>query len=381
MRRLHRPALWSLLALALVTALVLSVNTLRQLAEAPVLRLVIHGETLELDEEGQRAFAEALNRELSRSERELLLEMERWSSERLDRMFSPLDDTVDSYLDWHFSAAGSYGRLLATVGGRLDSWSEEQLRQHLLEPAGFAEATRRLQGDFADQLALRIPQRLGQVKWAMLEGFGEYRVTESGEYGSGPGDGLAEDTIDLDDLVLELSRTRLDQVRIAGSSGMAAVTAVVIARRLAVAPVMQQARALVTRFVARMGVQAGRSAVMSGGAGAAAAATGPGALVVGGVVFATSIAVFAGSEYLALNAQEKALRPGLEQGLRNEIRALRAEIETALAEATLAGSRSFHQQFLVRADAAQTVGAGDAVWPVPGQYRVFQGPVRPPQAL
>lgn len=374
--------MWLLLAVTLVAVLVLAVNALRQLAEAPVLRLVIHGETLELDGAGQQAFAQALNRELSRSERDLLAEMERWSEARLDRVFGTLDDTLNSYLDWHFSAIGSYGRLLATVSGRLDSWSEDRLHQHLLEPAGFEHEVALLQQAFGNQLAQRVPARLGQVKWALLEEFDGYRVAEDA---ADAGDGAGEEpAIDLDDLLLQLSQTRLDQLRIAGSSGLALGAGALVARRLALAPAMQQARALVTRFVARMGVQAGRSAVISGGAGAAAAPTGPGALVVGGAVFAASMAVFAGTEYLALNAQEKALRPGLEESLREAFRELRQELENTLAEATLAGSRSFSELFLLRADQVQQARVVDdgpeSLWPAPGHYRVFQGAAGPGSA-
>lgn len=358
-----------------VVALLWAMYWLQQEASTPVLRLVIQGETLELDGEGQKAFSEALEAELSRSEQAVMMALEAWTEERLDTAFASLEDTLDSYLDWHFSMTGSYGRLLAALGGRLEDWSGQQLQKRLLEPAGFEDHLRRVQSEFPGQLADARQQGLNQAKWSLLEQFDRYQTRRDlpGDEQAGQGAGL-----DLDEISVQLMDAGFDQARLAGSSGIAVgAGAMAISRRLALTPAMQQARALVARAVARLGVQAGRSAALSGGAGAASAPAGPGALVIGGVVFATSLAAFAGTEYLALNAQEKALRPELEASLKQEFTHLREELETRLQTAALASTRQLSQTFLLRADEAHqsllTEEGESRRWAPSRQYRVFGG--------
>lgn len=353
---------WALSVLLLIPLMLLvdqGYQQLRDTAQEPLLRLVIKGETLHLDSAAQAELASMLPAEITAYERHIRSDMQRWTDRQLHQAFAALEAGVDPYLDWHFSAGGSYMRLLVALGGDLDDWTARQVQERLVAATDFDDHIAGLENRFINELDRVQRDRMQLVQQAIYDRFAAYR--QAG--------GETEDdnayALDMDLLVGELLDVRLDSARFGTSIG-AGLAGGMVARRIATGPALQQGRLLVTRFLARMGVQAGRSAAVAGGAaGASAPATGPGALVVGGVVFAGTLAAFVGTEYLALNLQEKAQRPQLEAQLREDIVGARAALAAQLRGITVRSSRATAQAFLADIDTAQRVQG------VPERYWIF----------
>lgn len=363
----HRFRLALVLMVVLSALVYVGYPLLLNTIETPVLRIVINGQLHELDRPAQAQFGQAMSGELELVERRVLDDMSGWGEASVKAAFDALDAGVDSYLDWHFSALGSYGRLGATVVGDLDEWSQAQIEKRLLAPSGIEDALTGLPQVFDEALLESQRTQLHRMQAALSDQFADYRVP--GRAGSAQAGSVPD--LDFDSVAGRLLEVRADQLRVAASGsaalavgGWAALRGGALASRFVSGPAMQQGRALVTRFLARLGLQAGRSAALAGGSAAATAPTGPGALVISGVVFATSMAAFAGTEYLALNAQEKAQRPELEAQLRKDIAVAQEELLASLEQHARDTTRTMVLSLFYQADAAQlSLGA-------PRQYRI-----------
>lgn len=363
----HHYRLALMLIIVLSAVVYVGYPLLLNTVQTPVLRIVINGQLHELDRPAQHQFGEAMSGELARVERRVIEDMSGWAHGPVASAFQSLDAGVDSYLDWHFSALGSYGRLGATVVGELDDWSQAQIEKRLLEPSGIDEALASLPQAFDEALLTSQQVRLQQMQAALADQFAAYRVADPA--GSLPGAAVPD--LDFDGVAGRLLDVRADQLRVAASGsaavaigGWAALRGGALASRFLSGRAMQQGGALVTRFLARLGLQAGRSAALAGGSAAATAPAGPGALVVGGVVFAASMAAFVGTEYLALNVQEKAQRPELEAQLRKDMTVAQEELVASLEQYARDSTRAMTQSLFYQADAAQ-LALGS-----PRQYRI-----------
>lgn len=102
---------------------------------------------------------------------------------------------MPGYLDWYFSAPGSYQRLGVALVGDLDEWLNEQLHERLVVPSGLEAALAQRQADY--------PERLAREQQAMAEGLAatldeRYAPRQvAAEPGEGDSPGLELDAVRL----------------------------------------------------------------------------------------------------------------------------------------------------------------------------------------
>lgn len=330
-----------LVVMALLLLFELGQGWLASRSQAPLYRVIVAGESLTLDAETHAEFSRDLTALAMETEERLQARMRPWLEERLDRAFAPLESAVPDYLDWYYSPAGSYTRLGVALMGDLDTWLDEQLHRRLVERTGLEPALADLQADYprrlvseqqvlADAMVATLQARYAPQR-VMPERGGERRVHE----------------LDLDAVLQEALRDGLDTARwstaAVGGSGASLLAGRALARRFGASAAAQGSRLALRSLVSRLGAGGMRSLVAGGAATAVTAPAGPGALVMGSMTTAVSLAGIAGSEYAMLKVQEALHRPAKQTQLIEAIgetrRALRASLEASASAsaATLTG--------------------------------------------
>ncbi|TDR54965.1 hypothetical protein DFP85_106110 [Halomonas ventosae] len=330
-----------LVVMALLLLFELGQGWLASRSQAPLFRVIVAGEPLTLDAETHAEFSRDLTALAMETEERLQARMRPWLDERLDSAFAPLESAVPDYLDWYYSPVGSYTRLGVALMGDLDDWLDEQLHRRLVEGTGLESALADLQADYprrlvseqqalADEMVATLQARYAPQQVAP-EREGERRVHE----------------LDLDGVLQEALRDGLDTARwstaAVGGSGASLLAGRALARRFGASAAAQGSRLALRSLVSRLGAGGMRSLAAGGAASAVAAPAGPGALVVGTVATAVSLAGIAGSEYAMLKVQEALHRPAKQTQLIEAIgetrRALRASLEASASAgaATLTG--------------------------------------------
>ncbi|MCA1769302.1 MAG: hypothetical protein LC652_04885, partial [Halomonas sp.] len=141
-----RPGGWRGWALSMTVVALLLVlleggyRWLEARSQAPLFRVIVAGESLTLDDETHADFSRDLTALTAEIQAQLAARMAPWVDARLGSAFEPLAVAVPGYLDWYFSAAGSYLRLSNAMVGDLDEWLDEQLHERLIAPSGIEAA-------------------------------------------------------------------------------------------------------------------------------------------------------------------------------------------------------------------------------------------------
>ncbi|SFX63236.1 hypothetical protein [Marinospirillum alkaliphilum] len=321
----HKTGVTSLLLAFLLAAVVFAVlgQALRHLAETTdddgVFALIIKGEALLLD----ASVLDALNRDLRRfsqqEQQQLATWMDSWSEQQLDQLFALSHAGVDAYLDWYYSMPGSYLRLYHAMKGDLSEQLENQLQQRAFEQSGFVEALDQLSvaytEAFQQQLLILQQQQLASWQQQLHQQYAARQVTGGSAENTTASALEPAFTIHLDQaLQLDLAATEADFRRwqqsgslsvAAGASVLALPAARVMAGRLMQRTGVRSAVNVTLRYLARLTPRVAAAMTASGAATAAAAPSGPGALVAG----ATTLTLFVVSDWALLKAEEAIYRP------------------------------------------------------------------------
>jgi len=360
---------WGLSLLVVLLLLVLFEGGHRWLesrSQAPLFRVIVAGESLTLDAQTHADFTRDLATLTGEAQARLAARMAPWWEARLDAAFDPLAAAVPGYLDWYFSAPGSYQRLAVALVGDLDAWLDEQLHERLVVPSGLEAALADLQADY--------PARLAREQQAMAEGLAttlheRYAPRQvAAEPGEGESPGLDLDAVLQHALDEGLDRSRW-QAAAVGGSGMGLVAGRALAGRLGAGAAVQGSRVALRSLALRLGAGTARSLAGGGAAAVATSPTGPGALVAGTLTTAAALAGIAGSEYALLKGQEARYRPAMEAQLHEVLGEARASLVLSLEAATAATARDMEVRVsrAVLPDGA----TGEAGNQTPEAYRIL----------
>lgn len=360
---------WGLSLLVVLLLLVLFEGGHRWLesrSQAPLFRVIVAGESLTLDAQTHADFTRDLATLTGEAQARLAARMAPWWEARLDAAFDPLAAAVPGYLDWYFSAPGSYQRLAVALVGDLDAWLDEQLHERLVVPSGLEAALAELQADY--------PARLAREQQAMAEGLAttlheRYAPRQvAAEPGEGESPGLDLDAVLQHALDEDLDRSRW-QAAAVGGSGMGLVAGRALAGRLGAGAAVQGSRMALRSLALRLGAGTARSLTGGGAAAVATSPTGPGALVAGTLTTAAALAGIAGSEYVLLKGQEARYRPAMEAQLQAALDEARASLALSLEAATAATARDLESRVsrAVLPDGA----TGEAGNQTPEAYRIL----------
>ncbi|MGS2742580.1 hypothetical protein ACU6TU_03155 [Halomonas sp. LS-001] len=331
-------------------------------SHSPLIQFIINGESLVLSAEDGAALSRDLSERFNVLEQGAAQRLEPWVDEALLKAREQYQEAGERYLDWYFSAVGSYARLAVSLTGELEPWMERQIQDRLVEPSGAEQAVSLLHTEYRERL-LDVQQEL--LSEALSDVYLHYAPMSvpTSEIDDG-----AVVTLNLDQVIVAANDVnRLEALSWSrpplgiGLLGGAGITAALMAR-----PVMAAARAMVRRFVVRLGLAKARSVAVGGVVAAGTAATGPGAVVAGTVTAGTVIAITAGTEYLALVKQEEALRPAMEETLVDTWANLETELHSALEADRLAWGDAMLDQ--LRRSSIQEINDSE----LPEAYRVFQ---------
>lgn len=271
-----------------------------------------------LDERGKNDLLALLEQEMGRLEAGVHTPFDAWIDTEVNAAFDALEQHLEAYLDWYFSAPASYLRLYMSLFGDFTAWDTAQFEQRLLYESGFAPRMQALSTEAAELYAALVQKRVDALQHE-LAAF----VASRGEVLDE--NALAANVKFLDvELLTHPDMVDVDALRVASSLVSAsAVGAGVLTASLYRMGALAAARALVSRFMVRLGV-AGMRASAAGAVGTV------GTPALGATVGAVTLATLVGAEYMALNKQERAYRPHMEQTLAAELQRARENTMTAL---------------------------------------------------
>lgn len=357
---------WGLSALVIMVLLLLfevGHGWLAARSQAPLFRVIVAGEPLTLDAEMHADFSRDLSALAMKMEERLQARMRPWLQERLERAFVPLEVAVPDYLDWYYSPVGSYTRLGVALMGELDPWLDEQLHQRLVESTGLESALADLQADYSRRLASEQQRLAEDMAAALQERYAPRQLTPERE---------AErptHELDLDGVLQEALQEGRDTARwsmaAVGGSGGALLAGRALARRLGASAAVQGSRLALRSLATRLGSGTLRSLAAGGAASAATAPAGPGALVMGTVTTAVTLAGIAGSEYAMLKVQEARHRPAMESQMRDAIGQTRQRMQASLEASASAAAATLTGQIEAQTARPQ----GDEA--MPSAYRIL----------
>ncbi|MDR9439095.1 MAG: hypothetical protein RI841_06320 [Halomonas sp.] len=357
---------WDLSLLVVMTLLLLfevGHGWLASRSQAPLYRVIVAGESLTLNADTRASVSRDLSAFATEVEERLQARMKPWLEGRLERAFAPLEAAVPGYLDWYYSPVGSYTRLGVALMGDLDAWLDKQLHQRLVEATGLDLALAGLQVDYPRRLASEQRGLAEDMAETLHERYVSRQVAPEGE-GERP---IHE--LDLDGALQETLQDGRDTGRwstaAVGGSGGALMAGRALARRLGVSVAAQGSRLALRRLVTRLGAGAVRSLAAGGAASAATAPAGPGALVVGTLTSAVTLAGIAGSEVALLKVQEALHRPAMASQLRDAIGQARLAMQASFEAAISASAATLMAQL-----EAQSTRADDSEGK-PRTYRIL----------
>ncbi|MDR5900190.1 hypothetical protein QC823_14530 [Halomonas vilamensis] len=280
-------------------------------SDSPLIRYIVNGESFVLSAEDSAAMSRDLSERLEVLEHDAEQRLKRWMEEALIMTREQYQEAGEHYLDWYFSAAGSYTRLGVSLTGDMEPWMEGQIKDRLVGPSGAEQALSNLHAEYRERLLDEQQRLLSEALDDIYLHYSQVSVPAAEV------EGEAIVTLNLDRMVAAANEIKGSEALPwsapplgVGLLGGAGITAALMAR-----PVMVAARSMVQRFAVRLGLAATRSVTAGSTAAVGAAATGPGAVVAGTVTAGAIIAITAGTEYLALVRQEEELRPAMEEVL------------------------------------------------------------------
>lgn len=331
-------------------------------SHSPLIQYIINGESLVLSAEDGAALSRDLSERFNALEQGAAQRLEPWMDEALLQAREQYQEAGEHYLDWYFSATGSYARLAVSLTGDLEPWMARQIQDRLVEPSGAEQAVSLLHTEYRERL-LDVQQEL--LSEALNDVYLHYAPMSVPT--SEIDDGTMV-TLNLDRAIAATNNVNRLEARSwsrpplgIGFMAGAGMTAALMAR-----PVMVAARAMVRRFVVRVSLAKARSVAAGSAVAAGTAAAGPGAVVAGTVTAGTIIAITVGSEYFALVKQEEELRPAMEEALVNTWANLETELLSALEADRLAWGDAMLDQ--LRRSSSQEINESE----LPEEYRIFQ---------
>lgn len=347
----------------LALCLILATSTLYRMSlksDVGLVRFIINGDTLILDDEAQTQLRSDLETYLANLEHHLDEQMLSWQEGALADIEARFQGSSEQYLDWYFSLTGSYTRLGVAVLGDLEPWIEAQLEQRIVEASQLRPSINALVEGYSARLQQAERAWENETLFTLHERFHVQSVTVSDA-------GLSQvKTINLDQLIQNVIQgQRLDlnlRTTYEGAGTAVGATGVLVARRLATTPAMQAGRAAITQLGTRLGAHATRSAVIGG---VTAGASGPAAPIAAPIIIGSTLAVAAGTEFAALKGQELLQRPQMEEEFLNVWEDIELDINQQLQARKEAYVEAMRTRFLM--EEAQAIEASD----LPRTYRIL----------
>lgn len=362
MKIAHSRRYYKLLAMLLTVGLLFAgmnagVRWLQQHADNNRLfSVLVNDQQLILDGATLSQFNADLSRLSAQQRRHADAYIQQWLDRWLDESFALAHQALPGYLDWYYSMPGSYSRLFYALSGDLDGYLERRLGAHLLEQSGLEARLSKLDSELNAELAKILGEQAGVVRRQLL---GIYAQRQSEIT---PDQRQALDvSVDVDTALQRgFSPTAADRQRwqISSQASMVAGAGafVFLARRALVPRLMalssvQGARRILAGFAVRLAPRMALAITAGGSAAAVTAPVGPGALVAGGVAFATAAGTIVITDFALLKAEELLLRDEKQQQISDELLvsqiALREKLREQLS-ATGSASQAFIQQSLAR---------------------------------
>ncbi|MCH8498671.1 MAG: hypothetical protein LAT63_09345 [Marinobacter sp.] len=324
---------WLLLA-ALLLAVVLAAS--RYLAEqsqqSPWVAVILNQQTYHLPRTQLPGLAEAFGQLSATELANLEQHLDSWTEAALATTFDKANTGIDRYLDWYYSMPGSYMRLLFALQSNLDELTSQKLTTYVLEDSGFGDALTNFGADYELALVSGLAASGQRIAAQLERGLVAQTTDETGS---------PQSILDLD-TVLRLSFTPSPQdvqrwqtsaatTGVVGAGAVAMLTYRAVAPRLAQAGGSRAAQRAILSFAARLAPRTAAAVAAGGAAAGVAAPSGPGALVVGGIMTSVTLATFVATDFALLKAEEAALRPGKEAGLREGMQHMEVELRQQLA--------------------------------------------------
>lgn len=352
---------YKLLAMLLLVALLFAgmtagVRLLQERAgDNQLFAVLVNDQQLILDGATLTRFNADLSRLSAQQRRQADVTIQQWLDHWLDDSFALAHQALPAYLDWYYSMPGSYSRLYHALSGDLDGHLERRLGSHLLQQSGLEARLATLESELNSELTKVLGEQAGVVRQQLLGIYAQQQRETS----------VDPQAIDFSlnvDAALErgFSPSATDQQRwqVSSQASMLAGTGafVLLARRALVPRLMalssvQGARRLLAGFAVRLAPRMALAISAGGSAAAVTAPTGPGALVAGGVAFATAAGTIVVTDFALLKAEEALLRDEKQQQIGDELLAsqiaLREQLRVQLAEAGSV-SQAFIQHSLAR---------------------------------
>lgn len=357
---LARPG-YKLLAMLLLVALLfagmtIGVRLLQERAgDNQLFAVLVNDQQLILDGATLTQFNADLARLSAQQRRQADVTIQQWLDRWLDDSFALAHQALPAYLDWYYSMPGSYSRLYHALSGDLEEHLERRLSRFLLQQSGLEARLVTLESELNSELTRVLGEQAGVVRQQLLGIYAQQQRETSAD----------QPAIDFSlnvDAALErgFSPSATDQQRwqISSQASMVAGTGafVLLARRALVPRLMalssvQGARRLLAGFAVRLAPRMVLAITAGGSAAAVTAPTGPGALVAGGVAFATAAGTIVVTDFALLKAEELLLRDEKQQQIGDELLAsqiaLREQLRVQLAKAGSV-SQAFIQHSLAR---------------------------------
>ena len=307
--------------------LILATDALYRFLEGqpgPVTHLTGSGEAIQLNSARQIQFAGMVREEIRNVKVGATSQIAEQIERRIDASFDQLQQGVDGYLEWYFSAQGSYSRLYVAITGDLAEWGANKIRERLMDESGYTDSIESLANEYPD-----IQNRI------FLNELDRFQVMVD-DYLNTYGAEIEMNSVNPDIPFMDFTNItqgpgvalELDRLATSASIGQNAAIggfAVALVRYGGV----KAARLFVRQFIARAAAQGARAAVTGATTAAATAFTGPFAVGAGVLTASASAAAFVTTEYIALNAQETLHRPKMEQDIREFIELKRDETKMA----------------------------------------------------
>lgn len=328
----------------------------KQAAPDSVFALVVRGDTLLLDSRLLPALRQDLQA-FSHAERQLLVErMQAWTGEELQPLLRLPEQGVSLYMDWYYSLPGSWLRLYHAVKGDLPDWLEQQLARQVFEQTGFLTGLQVFQTHYNRTWQQEIDRQLLAGREAWLTQVHQQYVSQQPVAVNLP---APEQVVELDDwLLIDLQTSQLDLQRWRQSAGVSAAagagllalpTARMLASRLLQTTAARNAMRVTLQYLVRMTPRLAAALTVSGQATAAAAPTGPGALVTGlvtlGAFVATDWVLLKAEEALYRDDKEAALRQALTDWQQDFQAQLQAQVASWVQERQAAANATLNRRF------------------------------------
>src|SRR5690554_2956429 len=277
--------------------MILATDALYRLLEGqsgPVAHLTGSGEVIQLNSARQKQFAGMVGEEIRNVKVGATSQITEQIERRIDASFDQLQQGVDGYLEWYFSAQGSYSRLYVAITGDLAEWGANKIRERLMDESGYTDSIESLANEYPD-----IQNRI------FLNELDRFQVMVD-DYLNTYGAEIEMNSVNSDIPFMDFTNItqgpgvalELDRLATSASIGQnAAIGGFAVA--LVQYGGVKAASLFVRQFISRAAAQGARAAVTGATTAAASAFTGPFAVGVGVLTASASAAAFVATEYIA----------------------------------------------------------------------------------